>query len=165
MLEAIIILLSAWINRLRGAGAGWVLLHLPGRPLWWLTPVMFGLAALNLPLWMALAFAASWFFWAQWGWGAILQPIVGESGRESECFVEATLLRWAKNDYWLAAHMRMAMAFPALLLATGLEPIGFVLGVLFTVVTPHYYARLEWWQAEVAIGALFGVALAFGGAA
>ncbi|PZU95581.1 MAG: hypothetical protein DI527_00805 [Chelatococcus sp.] len=169
MLSIVIVLLCGALNRARG-DASW-LGNLPGRALWYVTPVI-GLLALLAHGWaVAGAFALAYLFWAVWPWGRWfdLGRLPVDPLRPISAF-EHIIDALAGNSDHRALLWRHLMIAPGLVLigiaGTGLWVV--LLAPIFAAVVVALYeaawrlrptAPILW--AEIGVGALWGGLIAF----
>jgi len=99
------------LNRMRGT-TEWKG-PLPGRPLWYVSPMIAGLAALILPWPQAVGFGLAYLFWGSFAWGFLfgLGRIVPTDRKISG--LEATLLKLSRGNVHIAFCLRMGFALPA----------------------------------------------------
>jgi hypothetical protein len=167
MLAALVIVLSALINRM--AGGGWPVGLLEGTPARWLcgrvqTAAYLGLVALMLHEWqIALAFAFGFLFWRLFGWGHLIslgRPS-GAMNREPTG-VDRVLIEIAGPHLGLV--LRMLFVLPCLVAVNllGGWPYAVFLAVPFAFLAMLAYEF--WWcvrtdpirEAELTVGALWG---------
>lgn len=135
-----------------GKTKGW----LPGRPLWYVAPVIGLLAwAVGWAWWEAAWFGLCYLFWGTWSWGHLFlwgrylpqRPVPP---------MEALLLRWAGRRPWLAMGFREAFALPLV----AVQPWALAYPVLANLARgAGYLVRLERHVllSEALIGALWGL--------
>jgi len=164
-----IVLVCAVLNRLRG-DASWKPVWLRGRALFYVAPAIGAVALLVQPWPVALSFAAGYAFWAVWAWGHILLRIGGASPpNRSPSVLEAALLLLPGR--FLPVFARMLFVLPCVIAVAALadQPWYWLAGPAFAAAAAAaYLAFLEqprsydWFRAEVAVGALWGVLLLLG---
>lgn len=157
-----IVLVCAWLNRVRGGGMGGQ--FLPGRALLWVS-VAIGLVAWTVNPWpVAVAFGLGYLAWGVLAWSYILcrlagttpprSPGIGEAfcmlapGTVAPVFVRmlfvlpgVVAVAWLKDHWWFLA------AAPAFAAAATT-----VYALLFRPIGTH-----DWMRAEVATGGLWGL--------
>lgn len=117
-----VIVLCTIFNRLRGGGWEWLSkLHLPGRELYYVTPLIGLTAWIVWPWQTAIMWAASYLFWAVWAWGMIfdlnrLPDGYGRTSLVSNDPVERACMACAFGSDYLAMFWRHLMVLPGLVL-------------------------------------------------
>jgi hypothetical protein len=168
MIYALVIALSALINRM--AGGGWPVGQLMGTPFRFLygrfqTAAYLGIVALMLHDWpIALAFGLGFLFWRLFGWGHLIslgRPS-GAMERKATGLDGFLVERFGAH---LGLVLRMMLVAPALFAVTALSgPLWLpILAVPFSVAAMLAYEG--WWrvrtdpirEAELTVGALWGL--------
>ncbi len=152
------LLLSAFLNRLRGGG--WFADALPSRALFWVTGAFFGLAVVWFSLADAFVFALAYLVWGFLAWGRWFDlNHMPELTRAPNAFERTVNAVSGGNDY-IALTIRMAIASPVL------AWFSVVLAVVFPfLVVGIYHFCWKVWpnnpipKAELIVGLLWGLIL------
>jgi hypothetical protein len=162
-LTVTMLLFCASLNRMRG-DASWMPSWLRGRALYYVAPMIGGMALLYHPWPVALAFAVAYAFWAVWAWGHILSRVGGSVPDREPDPVERALMTLPGT--LLPVFARMLFALPGIVLIAWLigRPEFWLAGPAFAAAATLVYfwlfrplSNLDWLRAEVLVGALWGV--------
>lgn len=157
----VIVLVCAWLNRVRGGGMGGQ--FLPGRALFWVAPAM-GLVAWAVNPWpVAVAFGLGYLVWGLFSWGHILAKLGGYTPEREASWLERTF-----EGIWpmLAAFLRMLFVLPGVVAVAWVMDHWWFLAAApaFAAAATAVYALLfrpigshDWMRAEVATGGLWGL--------
>ena len=159
----------AFLNRVRGGGFGGNLL--PGRPLFWVTPIIGLIAWAFMPWKAAAAFACGYMLWALFSWGHIIAALGGFKPLRSPSTLEAALM--APGSKVFAAFARMMFIAPGLMAVAYLihQPAYLIMAPIFAAFACIIYAyrlpsadEAAWQEAEILTGALIGALIVIAGA-
>lgn len=108
MMTIAIILLCAFINRIRGGGFDGK--KLPAKPLYWCAPMIAVIGGI-VDGTGGLLWGVAYFVWGLFPWGYLQllgRPVEGKKPEP----VEATLLAWSRGNVYLAFGLRHLLAGP-----------------------------------------------------
>ena len=162
LLQSILIIVCcAFLNRFRGGGFG--ANKLPGRPVYYVAPVI-GLLSLTLyPYYIAITVALGYLLWGLFSWGYTLAALGGFKPNRPMTDIEEF---FSKFTPIVGAFIRMLFILPMSIALAWIisAPIFVASAPIFAIISVSIYALffkplndMDWMRAEIATGALWGV--------
>lgn len=161
------IIACAALNRVRG-DARWMPAWLPGRTLWYVAPLIALLAAFqSASAFTGIAWGLGYLIWAIPAWGHLMGMGRFIPPRPPSDF-EAVLIEISAGSYGLAFFIRNLLAVPAFIavaILAGEPMLAFWAAPFAAGIIASYEAAWRLrpdnpiWLAEIATGALWGVAI------
>lgn len=156
MISLIVVAACAILNRLRGT-KDWRPSWLPGRSLYYVTPVVFVLSWMYVPLFEAALIAGTYLLWGSTPHGHLFTFGTVFPDREISWF-EKQLLKVSKGNYYIAFWLKNFIPLLPLVFLSPILTIALSLGIVSAyfgakAVFPDNYT----WLAELLTGMFFGL--------